>query len=145
MLLVIGNILAYMNRFAINYALLEMTSKSTQSFTNGTCFNSTNVTFITTVTDGKDYNYTEKQQSQIVGAFFYGYTATVGSAGFVTDMYGGRYIVTIGIGLSGLIGMLQPLFVKWGVDWFIVIRFLQGSFKFNRTQTNLVIKVSPRG
>ena len=145
-LLVTGNILAYMNRFAINYALLEMTSKSSPALTNGTCFNSTNATtYFATFTDGKDYNYTEKQQSQIVGAFFYGYTATVGSAGFVTDMYGGRYIVAIGIGLSGLIGMFQPLFVKWGVDWFIVIRFLQGSFKFNRTKTNLVTKVSLKG
>ena len=93
----------------------------------------------------KDYNYTEKQQSQIVGAFFYGYTISVGSAGFITgelssltrkkpvwlatsykDMYGGRYIVAIGIGMSGFIGMFQPLFVKWGVNWFITIRFLQG-------------------
>ena len=41
-------------------------------------------------------------------------------------MYGGRYIVAIGIGMSGFIGMFQPLFVKWGVNWFITIRFLQG-------------------
>ena len=41
LLLVVGNILAYMNRFAINYALLGMTSKSSDAVTNGTCFNST--------------------------------------------------------------------------------------------------------
>ena len=45
---------------------------------------------------------------------------------FCKDMYGGRYIVAIGIGMSGFIGMFQPLFVKWGVNWFITIRFLQG-------------------
>ena len=47
-------------------------------------------------------------------------------ANFWKDMYGGRYIVAIGIGMSGFIGMFQPLFVKWGVNWFITVRFLQG-------------------
>ena len=78
------------------------------------------------VDEPKDYNFTESEQSQILSSFFYGYTVSVGSAGYVTDMYGGRYIVAVGIGLSGFIGLFQPLFVKWGVNWFITIRFLQG-------------------
>ena len=117
---------------AINYALLGMTSKSSHSVQNGTCFNTTNgnttaspVNYIWK-DDTKDYNYTEKEQSQIIGAFFYGYTVSVGSAGFITDMYGGRYIVALGIGMSGFIGIFQPIVVKWGVSWFIGIRFLQG-------------------
>ena len=98
LLLVVGNILAYMNRFAINYALLGMTSKSSDSVTNGTCFNSTasSVRVELYSESKKDYNYTEKQQSQIVGAFFYGYTISVGSAGYITgEFYNGCNIIYV--------------------------------------------------
>ena len=67
----------------------------------------------------KDYNFTESEQSQILSSFFYGYTVSVGSAGYVTDMYGGRYIVAVGIGLSGFIGLFQPLFDGVGINYVV--------------------------
>jgi len=41
-------------------------------------------------------------------------------------MFGGRYIVAIGIGLSSFLGILQQGFAMAGTNWFIMIRFLQG-------------------
>ena len=41
-------------------------------------------------------------------------------------MFGGRYIVFIGVGVSSFLGLFQQAFAMLGPDWFVVIRFLQG-------------------
>ena len=92
------------------------------------------------------------KEAQINGAFFYGYTITVGSAGLITDILGAKYIVATGqgfmdqgvliapiyssenpgkgIGVSGFIGLFQELAAYNGVTCFIIVRFLQGLGKF---------------
>ena len=70
--------------------------------------------------------FQSKIEAQINGAFFYGYTITVGSAGLITDIVGAKYIVATGIGVSGFIGLFQELAAYNSVNCFIVVRFLQG-------------------
>lgn len=58
---------------------------------------------------GTRYPWNKKEQSYILGAFFWGYLVTSLLGGAMAERWGGRHVVGISLGLSGLVTGLSPL------------------------------------
>ena len=72
-LMCVGNMLAYMTRFAVSVTLLAMD------------------------------NVTTYEMAQIESSFFYGYCIGTAPMGFIADQLGARLVIAIAIGGSGAI------------------------------------------
>lgn len=54
------------------------------------------------------YDWTPTTQGLILGAFFYGYILTQIPAGRLSELFGGKWIVAVGIFFSGVLNILVP-------------------------------------
>lgn len=73
------------------------------------------------------FQWSEKEQGLILSAFFPGYVITHIPGGFMSDAFGGKHVLGIGVLISGILSVLTPLAIKLG-DWYmlVVLRFVIG-------------------
>lgn len=58
--------------------------------------------------DAETYEWTPTTQGLILGSFFYGYIVTQIPAGRLSELFGGKWIVAVGIFFSGVLNILVP-------------------------------------
>jgi len=99
---------------------------------NSSCPNSTAESpihlnyFEPNIGDGEKFPWTEEQQGNLLGCFFYGYAATVGPFGLLADMLGARYLIFFSLAGSSICGLLYPICARWGYGYLVAIRVIQG-------------------
>lgn len=57
---------------------------------------------------GPRYNWTSTEQSHLLGSYFWGYLVTSLPAGVIAEWIGGRTVVGVTMGLSGILTALIP-------------------------------------
>lgn len=71
------------------------------------------------------YGWDEAVQGHLFAAFYYGYLITQIPGGWVSQVFGSKYVILSGILGSSLLNTLVP-FASINVRWFIALRMLTG-------------------
>lgn len=75
---------------------------------NDPSINSSFLTHPINLLDVETYEWTPTTQGLILGSFFYGYIVTQIPAGRLSELFGGKWIVAVGIFFSGVLNILVP-------------------------------------
>ncbi|XP_076068344.1 sialin-like [Oratosquilla oratoria] len=73
-----------------------------------------------------EFEWDEKVQGLMLGAFFYGYVLTNVLGGRAAEYFGGKKVFGLGIVLTGLFTVVSPVCAWVGPELFFVSRFAQG-------------------
>lgn len=73
-----------------------------------------------------EYEWSDETQAILLGAFFYGYTATNFLGGRAAEYLGGKLIFGLGVVVPCILSLLSPLCVYTSAYMFIVLRILEG-------------------
>ncbi|XP_068140158.1 putative inorganic phosphate cotransporter isoform X2 [Drosophila tropicalis] len=120
-------IVCYMTRICLSHAItvlvIKQTNESKSSFNlSHYCARDDNFN----VPAGK-HNWSEILQGLILSSFFIGYFVTQLPGVILTERYGGKWILTVGMFFSGLASVLSPLIIKsFGPYAFMVLRIVMG-------------------
>ncbi|XP_046394163.1 putative inorganic phosphate cotransporter isoform X1 [Ischnura elegans] len=121
---------AYAMRVCLSIAIVEMvTYKSQRNTTAGTGDSDTCPFYdeLEKPFTGGTYDWSEEIQGIVLGAFFWGYAITHLPGGRIADIYGGKYVLAIGLLITAFFTLLTPVVAeKGGVTWMIVIRLVEG-------------------
>ncbi|KAI9555355.1 hypothetical protein GHT06_017871 [Daphnia sinensis] len=80
---------------------------------------------ISACNDG-EFDWDIKTQGLVLGAFFWGYTVTQIPGGLLARKFGGKYVLGIGIFLTGLLSLATPLAARSSTRTLITVRILTG-------------------
>ncbi|KAG8180927.1 hypothetical protein JTE90_013933 [Oedothorax gibbosus] len=72
------------------------------------------------------FNWDSKEQSDILGAFFYGYVITQIPGGILAEKYGAKWFYCGGILVTSVFTLLTPWAAEWGFWPLFVARFIEG-------------------
>lgn len=75
---------------------------------------------------GPRYNWTNTEQSYLLGAFFWGYLVTTLPGGTISEWLGGKDVVTYSMAFSAIFTAVVPIFANVSVWLIFVIRLLTG-------------------
>ena len=73
-----------------------------------------------------EYDWNEDTQGILLGAFFYGYTATNFLGGRAAEYFGPKRTFGLGVIVPCILALLSPLCIYTSVTLFIVLRVLEG-------------------
>lgn len=73
-----------------------------------------------------DFDWTEAEQGLILGSFFWGYTITQLPGGMLSQRFGGKWVVSVGLLITAFFTFLVPVSAHAGKGFLILIRVIQG-------------------
>lgn len=73
-----------------------------------------------------EFNWDEKTQGVILGAFFLGYVTTNVPGGRMAEKVGGKLIYGLGVFLTAVLTVISPFAAYWGLIPFLVVRIAEG-------------------
>ncbi|XP_012064296.1 PREDICTED: putative inorganic phosphate cotransporter [Atta cephalotes] len=119
---------AYTMRVCLSITITEMAVSIKHNYTDqNTCkYDLNEKESVTNSTEGK-YNWDERTQGLILSSFFWGYILTHIPGGILSERFGGKYTLGLGILSTAIFTLLTPLVVQWrGAVGLIVLRVLMG-------------------
>lgn len=78
-----------------------------------------------------EFAWNEETQGLILGAFFYGYTATNFLGGRLAEYLGGRLVFGLGSSVASVLALLSPLCARISTGLFVASRVLTGVSQVN--------------
>ncbi len=115
----------------ITYSGLSLIDNSQYSFGNSSelacpipAHDDNATSFISDQTGEFDWN--EMEQGIILGSFFYGYMLTQLPGGMLSQKYGGKWPLGLGIFITAIFALLTPLAARTHVSLLIGARIIQG-------------------
>lgn len=72
------------------------------------------------------FTWEKEIQGHILGAFFYGYLVSQIPGGLLAERYGGKWVLTIFLGISTVATLLTPLAAQLSFVLLIILRVLVG-------------------
>ena len=72
------------------------------------------------------FDWSNEEQSDVLGAFYYGYLLTQIPGGIIATKLGGKFIFGLGVLSTGIFTLITPPAAHLGVYWLIVIRAVEG-------------------
>jgi ACS family sodium-dependent inorganic phosphate cotransporter-like MFS transporter 5 len=79
-----------------------------------------------------EFDWDEKTQGIILGAFFLGYVITNVPGGRIAEKVGGKLVYGLGVFLTSLLTVVSPFAAYWGLYPFLVIRVAEGFTEVNK-------------
>ncbi|KAF8787065.1 sialin-like [Argiope bruennichi] len=73
-----------------------------------------------------EFDWDADVQSDILGAFFYGYIFTQIPGGRMAEKFGGKWLFGLGVLCTSVLTLLTPIAARWSVSALIVLRVLEG-------------------
>ena len=73
-----------------------------------------------------DFEWSQTDQSVVLGSFFYGYVASQLFGGFLTEMYGGKWVMGLGTFIEAILALMSPIALKLNKQCFVILRIVQG-------------------
>lgn len=107
LLILISTAMAYLGRMNLSTAIIAMVNKNHSAYS------------------ATQFNWNKKEQGVILGSFFYGYFLMLIIISRLTEIFGPRYLCTIGLFSTGLINLITP-FLANKYYWFVASRVLMG-------------------
>lgn len=111
--------------------------------TGAACPGPIHTTDVTVDTDDGEFYWDEVEQGIILGSFFYGYMLTQLPGGIISQKYGGKWPLGLGIFITAIFALLTPIAARIHVSLLIIARIIQGFGEvhiFNFFFTNSVTK-----
>ena len=72
------------------------------------------------------FDWTPKEQANVLGAFYYGYMVAMIPAGYLATRIGGKQMYGLGIVVTAVLTLLTPAAAHLGIWWLILLRGLEG-------------------
>nr|XP_050844165.1 sialin isoform X1 [Vespula vulgaris] len=126
----LGFALVYAMRVNLSIAIVSMVNQTAipnndDENTTDVCpkGNPINGTFIPSA---GEFNWDEKTQGVILGAFFLGYVATNIPGGRMAEKVGGKLVYGLGVFLTAVLTVISPFAAYWGLVPFLVVRVAEG-------------------
>ncbi|XP_060522418.1 putative inorganic phosphate cotransporter isoform X2 [Cylas formicarius] len=123
---------SYTMRVSISVAITEMVPpKNSSSHKSDICsYSDSGSSTTNSVTDGsKLYDWNESTQGLILSSFYWGYAGTQLLGGYLSERYGGKYTLGIGLLISAICTLITP-WVIYGTDgnsgMLIFLRVVEG-------------------
>ena len=76
-----------------------------------------------------EFTWSEIEQENFLASFYYGYTISQVVGGYLTDKFGGKWIMTAILLVSSIATLLTPLLVRFRLEAFMSARVLIGVFQ----------------
>ncbi|KAG8182583.1 hypothetical protein JTE90_021721 [Oedothorax gibbosus] len=73
-----------------------------------------------------EFLWSPKMQGVILGAFYYGYCISQIPGGRLAEIFSGKWVFGIGVGITALLTLITPLAAQYHVGLLITIRALEG-------------------
>nr|CAD7586924.1 unnamed protein product [Timema genevievae] len=128
----IGVIFQFQIKVSLSVAIVAMVkSKNTtdSNFTEmDTCPNAGNTANSSSSSKEGEFEWSESMQGVVLSAFYYGYVSTQLLCGWLSDKFGTKVVMGVGMMAAGILNLLSPLAANWGVGALITLRVLQGMF-----------------
>lgn len=108
-------VVAYAMRVCLNVAITEMVMKKTNNTdeTGDYCPVQDEASGGSS-SSGGEYEWSESLQGIILGAFFWGYIVTQVPGGLLSEKYGGKYTLGLGILSTAIFTLITPITIHWG-------------------------------
>jgi len=106
------------------YLTYNSSNKSTQIGT--TCKTSVQHDLQVKETPGEKFNWDEKTQGLILGAFYYGNIITTLPGGYLASRFGGKWLFGGAILMDSVLTLFIPLIAKYSLNLLITVRIIQG-------------------
>ncbi|XP_012526725.1 putative inorganic phosphate cotransporter [Monomorium pharaonis] len=118
---------AYTMRICLSITITEMAIPIEHNYTvDHTCPAEPSIKNETKV-DPNRYDWDERTQGLILSSFYWGYVITHLPGGMLSERFGGKYTLGVGILSTAIFTLLTPVVVKWGeATGLIVLRILMG-------------------
>jgi len=88
------------------------------------------------------FNWDEKTQGLVLGAFFYGYTTTQVMAGTLAQRVGGKLLMLFGVFWTAFLTLLTPILTTLGGFWAIFfVRLLEGMGEVRTGETSALTQI----
>jgi len=75
---------------------------------------------------GYKFNWNDEVESEVIGAFFYGFILTQIPAGIAATLYGGKWIIGVALFFASLLSLASPWSAKVDYRCFMALRIVQG-------------------
>jgi len=122
--------------FANVYAMRVNLSVAIVAMVNNTAITNTSMANTTTAcpvvgnttdipTEGP-FDWGEREQGWLLGAFFYGYVLTQVPGGRLAELYGGKRLYGVGVLVTALFTILTPLAAKTSIYTLVLVRVVEG-------------------
>ncbi|KAJ8680086.1 hypothetical protein QAD02_015873 [Eretmocerus hayati] len=125
----LGFALVYAMRVNLSIAIVSMVNQSTIPPTD----NESDIdvcpqtSFInTTVPTNGEFDWDDKTQGIILGAFFLGYVMTNVPGGRIAEKKGGKLVYGLGVLFTAILTVISPFAAYWGLYPFLIIRIAEG-------------------
>jgi MFS family permease len=79
-----------------------------------------------------EFDWTEAEQGFILGSFFWGYVLTQLPGGLLSQRYGGKWVVGLGLLLTAILTLFIPVAARSGKEYLIAVRIVQGLAEVSR-------------
>jgi len=73
-----------------------------------------------------EFTWTEAEQGFILGSFFWGYILTQIPGGMLSQKYGGKWVISIGLLITAILSFIIPPAARLGKEYLIAVRIIQG-------------------
>ncbi|CAL1542430.1 unnamed protein product [Lymnaea stagnalis] len=124
----LGFVNVYCLRVDLSVALVAMvntTSNSTNSTSGHECPDPNGGNSTSSKKTG-EFDWDEKTQGYILGAFFYGYIITQLPGGWLASRYGGKNLFGYGVLGTSILTIITPFAARYSVYMLIAVRVLEG-------------------
>ncbi|XP_012262476.2 putative inorganic phosphate cotransporter [Athalia rosae] len=81
----------------------------------------------TSASGNGEFDWDETVQGVILSAFYWGYVVTHVPGGYLSERFGGKYVLALGIFSTAIFTLLTPIVITWGGSTaLVVLRILMG-------------------
>ncbi|GBM03518.1 Sialin [Araneus ventricosus] len=115
----------YALRVNLSVALVAMVNQTNNKSAPEECSGPSHSNTSDTLKNG-EFDWDANVQSDILGAFFYGYIFTQVPGGRMAEIFGGKWLFGLGVLCTSILTLLTPLAARWSVTALIVLRVLEG-------------------
>ncbi|CAG2103073.1 unnamed protein product [Medioppia subpectinata] len=122
----LGLFLVYAFKGFLSVAIVAMATRKTGSGSMGMECPGGNTTTNNNFNTRGEFDWDDRAQATILGAYFYGYIALQLPAGVLAELFGAKWIFGSGMLITSLLSMLGPVTARWGFAPFLATRVLQG-------------------
>ena len=81
---------------------------------------------ITEIASDGPFDWGEREQGWLLGAFFYGYVATQIPGGRMAEKYGGKMLYRVGVLITAVFTLLTPLAANTSIYFLVFVRIIAG-------------------
>ena len=78
-----------------------------------------------------NFDWTQTDQSLVLGSFFYGYVTSQLFGGFMIERFGAKRVFGVGTFIESFLALCSPTIAKTGIGPYIALRIIQGLSEVN--------------